>query len=115
MTEAKTKIEKPADWFEKVLPERITKNQDKAASFKGTFSFNIAGDTGGEWAVSLEGGKLDVKKGVDASSAFTIAIKDENFVKLMNGELSGQVAFMTGKLKFKGNMGTAMKLQWLLF
>jgi putative sterol carrier protein len=42
-------------------------------------------------------------------------MKDEDFVKLMNGELNGQVAFMSGKLKFKGSMSTAMKLQGLLF
>ena len=51
----------------------------------------------------------------DPNSQFTITMKDEDFVKLMNGELNGQVAFMSGKLKFKGSMSTAMKLQGLLF
>jgi putative sterol carrier protein len=115
MASTGVKIEKPADWFEKVLPEKLSKNPDKTGGFAGTFSFNISGDTGGEWAVTIKGKELEVKPGMDPASAFTISIKDENFVKLMNGELSGQVAFMTGKLKFKGNMGTAMKLQALLF
>jgi putative sterol carrier protein len=42
-------------------------------------------------------------------------MKDENFMSLMNGEINGQQAFMSGKLKFKGNMSKAMKLQELLF
>jgi putative sterol carrier protein len=42
-------------------------------------------------------------------------MKDENFVKMMNGELSGPNAFMTGKLKFKGAVSQAMKLRGLLF
>ena len=36
-----------------------------------------------------------------------------DFVKLVNGELSGQRAFMTGKLKFKGSMTAGIKLQKL--
>jgi len=39
---------------------------------------------------------------------------DENFVKMMNGQLNGQAAFMAGKLKFTGSMGKAMKLSGLL-
>jgi putative sterol carrier protein len=109
------KIQKPEEWFDKILPEKVAKNPEKAGGFAGTFSFNIQGDSGGEWAVTIENGGCTVKKGMDPQSAFTITIKDENFVKLMNGELNGQMAFMTGKLKFKGNMGTAVKLQGLLF
>lgn len=111
----KVKIEKPADWFNMVLPEKMTKHPEKTGGFKGTFSFNITGDNGGNWAVTIDGAQLSVKAEMDPGSVFTITMKDENFVKLMNGEMSGQVAFMSGKLKFKGSMGTAMKLQGLLF
>jgi putative sterol carrier protein len=34
-------------------------------------------------------------------------------VSLVNGKLSGQKAFMTGKLKFKGDMNLGMKMQKL--
>jgi len=40
-------------------------------------------------------------------------MKDDNFVKMVNGGLSGPKAFMTGKLKFKGEMSAALKLQKL--
>ena len=35
---------------------------------------------------------------------------DENFVGLVTGKLNGQLAFMTGKIKIKGDMGVALKL-----
>lgn len=116
MTDATTtKIERPADWFDKVLPEKVKQHPEKAGGFTGTFSFNITGDAGGEWAVTIDGPSFNVKAGSDPKSVFTITMKDENFVKMMNGEIKGQVAFMTGKLRFKGDMGSAMKLQGLLF
>ena len=68
-----------------------------------------------EWTAVLKNAELKVEQGIKEDSVFTITVKDDDFVKMMNGELSGQVAFMSGKLKFKGNMGQAMKLQGLLF
>jgi long-chain acyl-CoA synthetase len=112
----KPKIEKPSDWFNNVLPGKLSANPEKAGGFNGSFGFKITGDGGGEWTVTINGKEMTVKDGaLDPNAVFSITIKDEDFVKLMNGQLSGQVAFMSGKLKFKGSMGTAMKLQGLLF
>ena len=109
-----TKIEKPADWFDTVLPERA-KDPQRTKGFQGAFSFKITGDKGGEWSAVLQRQELKVEPGLKDDAVFTITVKDEDFVKMMNGELRGDVAFMSGKLKFKGNMGQAMKLQGLLF
>ena len=38
----------------------------------------------------------------------------EDFVNMVNGQLAPQMAFMTGKLKIKGDMGLALKLQQIL-
>ena len=73
------------------------------------------GDNGGEWTANIVGDGLTVKDGIDEAAVFIISMKAENFVKMMNGELNGQMAFMSGKLKFKGSMGKAMKLSGLLF
>jgi putative sterol carrier protein len=43
----------------------------------------------------------------------TIAVSEENFQKLISGDLNPTTAYMTGKLKIKGDMGAAMKLQKL--
>jgi putative sterol carrier protein len=110
-----TKIEKPADWFDKVLPETLAENPEKTGGFVGTIVFNISGDDGGEWSVALEDGKATVSREIPADAGFSVKMKDVNFVKMMNGELSGPNAFMTGKLKFKGEISKAMKLRGLLF
>jgi putative sterol carrier protein len=43
----------------------------------------------------------------------TIATTEENFLAISRGELNPTTAYMTGKLKIKGDMGAAMKLQKL--
>jgi putative sterol carrier protein len=43
----------------------------------------------------------------------TISASEDNFSKMVAGELNPTTAYMTGKLKIKGDMGAAMKLQKL--
>ena len=107
-------IEQPAEWFSSVLPEKMKSDPSKSGGFNGTFTFDIKGDTGGQWSVTIDGQDLSVDDGMKDGAEFSIEMKDDNFLKLMNGELNGQQAFMNGLLKFKGNMGTAMKLGGVL-
>ena len=108
-----SKIETVSEWFDRILPEKFDPAQ--TGGFSGTFLFKISGDLGGQWNVTIEGSDLTVKEGPVDDPLFTVNMKAENFLKMMNGEINGQQAFLGGKLKFKGNMAKAMKLQSLLF
>jgi hypothetical protein len=55
------KIEKPADWFDTILPQTVAEHPEKIGGFEGTITFAITGDTGGEWAVTFAGNAAEVK------------------------------------------------------
>lgn len=103
----------PKDYFDK-LPESLQAKADKIASINAIYQFEIKGPAGGTWTVDLTqpGGK--VCEGASANPSCTVTMEDENFVKLVTGQLNPQMAFMTGKLKVAGNMGLALKLATII-
>ena len=88
---------------------------DKAAGQNATFQFNITGDEGGEWYAVIDDGNCTVEKGTSDSPNVTITASDKDWMGIVSGSLNPQMAFMTGKLKVKGDLGLATKLQSWFF
>jgi putative sterol carrier protein len=84
---------------------------DKIAGVNNTYRFDI--DDAGSWTVDVQDGNVNVAQDGDAEPDVTIAVSEDNFQKLISGDLNPTTAYMTGKLKIKGDMGAAMKLQKL--
>jgi putative sterol carrier protein len=77
-----------------------------------TASYKFDIDGSGSWLVDVDDGKVTVTEdGGDADC--TISTSSETFLKIANGEQNPTAAYMSGKLKVKGDMGQAMKLQKL--
>ena len=102
-------VKTPKEFFEKVMPEKF--DASKAAGIDTVVQMNITGDNGGDWHIIIKDQKMEIKEGVHPSPAITVKMKDADYVDMVNGKLSGERAFMTGKLKFKGDMATAMKIR----
>ena len=73
------------------------------------------GDGGGRWHADIDDGALSVAEGDGDAPSITITASDEDWLSIVNGRLNPQMAFMTGKLKVKGDMGLAMRLQSIFF
>jgi len=93
-----------------ITPEIIEKNNAVYA-----FAINVPGESGAQrWFLDLTGdggcgmgepkGKPDV----------TFTLKADNFHKMFAGKLKPTSAFMSGKMKMKGDMSKAMKLEGLM-
>ncbi len=50
----------------------------------------------------------------DADADTTLVVSSDDMEKIMHGQLDATMAFMTGKLKVKGNTANAMKLASVL-
>ena len=105
MTEVKT----PKDFFDEVLLSRF--KPEKALGINVTAQINITGPNGGDWVVTIKNQKLEVKEGTHPSPTLEIKMAETDYMDLINGKMSGEKAFITGKLQFKGNIGLALKLK----
>mmetsp|Transcript_38088 Transcript_38088/g.68049 ORF Transcript_38088/g.68049 Transcript_38088/m.68049 type:complete len:112 (+) Transcript_38088:80-415(+) len=79
------------------------------------FQFVIS-DAGpeGKFVLDLKNGSGSAKAGEEAGADCTITMADADLVAMAEGKLDGMQAFMGGKLKIKGNMMLAQKLQSIL-
>jgi putative sterol carrier protein len=82
----------------------------KLAGMSNSYLFEIENE--GEWLVTVADGHLSVAQGGGEADA-TITASGETFDKIVSGEQNPTTAYMTGKLKIKGDLGAAMKLQKL--
>jgi putative sterol carrier protein len=82
----------------------------KTAGMNNSYLFDI--DGAGTWKVDVQDGNVKVTDG-GGDADVTITTSEETFDKIVSGEQNATSAYMTGKLKVKGDMGAAMKLQKL--
>lgn len=74
-------------------------------SFEGSAKFVIEG----EGAVLVDGGGVRAATEADEADV-TMTADAETFQEILSGDLNPTSAFMSGRLKLDGDMGTAMKL-----
>jgi putative sterol carrier protein len=83
---------------------------EKTAGMNNSYVFDIDGV--GQWKVDVDDGKVTVTEG-GGDADVVISTSQETFEKIVAGDVNPTSAYMTGKLKIKGDMGAAMKLQKL--
>jgi putative sterol carrier protein len=76
-----------------------------SGGFDGSAKFVIEG----EGAVIVDGAGVRAAEDGDEADV-TMTADADTFQDILSGELNPTSAFMTGKLKLDGDMGTAMKL-----
>ena len=82
----------------------------KTAGMTNSYVFDVEG--AGQWTVRVADGAVSVTEGAEDADV-TITGEAETFERIVQGEQSATTAYMTGKIKIKGDMGAAMKLQKL--
>ncbi len=86
---------------------------DKAGNFKAAIQFDLSGEDGGQWVVSIADGSAAVQKGVADDPKAVIRMDASDFADMMSGKLDPMNAFMLGKVKVEGDLNSVMKFQTL--
>jgi putative sterol carrier protein len=103
--EAKT----PREFFEQILPNRF--KPEKAVGIDVIVQVSIVGSNGGDWVVTIKNRQLEVKEGIHSSPKLTVTMKEEDYLDVVNGKISGERAFFGGKLQIKGDFILALRLK----
>ncbi|KAM4527363.1 hydroxysteroid dehydrogenase-like protein 2 [Odontesthes bonariensis] len=94
---------------------RAVINEDVVKSTQGIYRFDLSGEHAGVWFLDLKSGSGTAGKGeppVKADVVMTMTSSD--FGKMFSGKLKPTLAFMSGKLRIKGDMTLAIKLEKLM-
>ncbi|XP_015674692.1 hydroxysteroid dehydrogenase-like protein 2 isoform X2 [Protobothrops mucrosquamatus] len=94
---------------------KVMINEDIVKTTQGVYQFELSGEEGGTWYIDLKNkggsagigeppGKVDVIMNMSGS----------DFVKMFSGKLKPTMAFMSGKLTIRGDVGLAIRLEKLM-
>lgn len=90
-------------------------NPELVSSMKGIFQFQLTGSEEGTWYMDLKNGGGSLGEGpAPEDPGCTMTMDSADFVKMFTGKMKPTSAFMMGKLKIKGDMGLAMRLEKLM-
>ncbi|NWX75862.1 HSDL2 protein, partial [Alca torda] len=90
-------------------------SEEYVRTTQGVFQFELSGEEGGTWYIDLKtkGGSAGFGK-PPVTADVVMSMSSADFVKMFTGKLKPTLAFMSGKLKIKGNMTLAIKLEKML-
>ncbi|XP_054882461.1 hydroxysteroid dehydrogenase-like protein 2 isoform X2 [Poeciliopsis prolifica] len=90
-------------------------NEDVVKATQGVYRFDLSGDHSGVWFLDLKSGSGSTGPGEPPAKADVVMTMDSgDFTKMFAGQLKPTMAFMTGKLRIKGDMTLAIKLEKLM-
>ena len=109
-TRAPLTVRSPAQFFDDVVPQRV--DRDAAVGVELVVQFVLDGPAGGTWRLVVHDGQASVTglDSPDPAAGATIRASAADFVRLVNGELSGADAFMSQQLTVDGDLGAAAQL-----
>ncbi len=92
------------------IAENIKAQADKVSPLGGTFKLVLDDDI-----IFIDGtGEKNIVSFDDKEADTVITTSQQALADMISGELNPMMATMTGKVKIKGDMGLAMKIQSLL-
>ena len=84
-----------------------------AQGLDAIFQFEITGDGGGNWNLVIKDGACQINEGTHESPTVTLTMAAETWIGMVNKEINGMQAFMSGQLKATGDIMLAQRIEQL--
>lgn len=91
-----------------LLPQLFQPNRSEGVNT--SINFDITGEGGGEWNVSIKNRQCVVSKGLAESPELGLKAKAQDILDIFTGRLDPKRALFFGCLKMTGSMKLALKL-----
>ena len=82
----------------------------KAKGVHASYQWDLSGANGGQWWIDVNDGTYKMGKGRIPNPSVTFVAKDKDWVAICHDQLSGTWAYLTGRLKVRGDQAVARKL-----
>jgi len=83
---------------------------EKAGDLEAVIQFNLSGEGGGDWAVTISEGSCSVSREVVENPKLTLSALASDYLDIITGKVNAMSAFAEGKVKLRGDLALAMKL-----
>lgn len=105
--------EKTARQLIEEMPQ--TFQPERAGRAEAVIQFQISGDGGGNWVVTIKDKRCTVTEGVAQDANATVRMDASNYVALSTGKLGSMKAFTSGKVKASGNISLLQRMdRWFV-
>ncbi len=88
-------------------------NPSAAQGMDAVFQFEITGEGGGSWHVIVKDGACTVGEGPHGSPSVTLTMSGDTWLGMVNKQVNGMQAFMSGQLKASGDIMLAQRIEQL--
>ena len=95
----------------KKMPEVF--NPSAAQGLDAVFQFDVTGEGGGNWNITIKDGACQVQEGTCEAPTVTLSMSAETWLGIVNKETNGMQAFMSGQLQATGDIMLASRIEQL--
>ena len=88
----------------------LSLNHEAAKGANAVYQFNLSGDGGGQFAVTIRNGECKVEEGIAPTPDATISATAADYVNIATGTYPFGLAFINGRLKIEGDLRLVLRM-----
>jgi putative sterol carrier protein len=83
---------------------------DNAKGIDTVVQFDITGENGGKWVVTIQNQECKVFQGTTPNPKLSLISDEQTVLAIFTGKLDGVKAYMQGRVRMVGDLSLALKL-----